>query len=215
VGIYRPKAFGYNENEFSNVANTKGVASNHRWGWSINALNLDTAAEFRLSWLAARQENNRDSGGYRAQDAGALYVGASFYPVEKLNVRFSLFDSLVRQASYDRPPAYTQILQTDMVRKSSVVEIIYQLNGLDTLGLSLAKYTNNWNLTGMNGYQAYTNPNYYRFSREGQSLTWRRDWSQAVHTSVQWVKSSNNQLLSNSAAHAQGTALGLRIGLTY
>lgn len=142
-------------------------------------------------------------------------MGASFYPLEKLNARFSLFDSLVRQASYDRPPGYTQILETHMVRKSSVVELIYQLNRLNTLGLSLAKYTNNWDLTGMNGYQAYTNPNYYRFTREGQSLTWRRDWAPGVHTSLQWVKSTNNQLLSNAAANAKGTALGFRLGLTY
>lgn len=215
IGIYRPKAFKYNENEFSNVANTKGVAINNRWGWSINALNLDNASEFRLSWLAAQQENNRDSGGYRAQDAGALYMGASFYPIEKLNIRLSLFDSLVRQASYDRPPAYTQILENNMVRNSQVVELIYQPNGLNTLGLSLAKYTNNWNLTGMNGYQAYTNPNYYRFTREGQSISWRHDWSRGFYTSLQWVKSTNNQLLSNSAAKAQGNALGLRIGWTY
>jgi hypothetical protein len=215
VGIYRPKAFGYNKDEFSNVANTKGVAINHRWGWSINALNLDNASEFRLSWLAARQENNRDEGGYRGQDAGALYVGASFYPIEKLNIRLSLFDSLVSQASYDRPPAYTQILENNMVRNSKVVELIYQVNSLNTLGLSFAKYTNNWNLTGMNGYQAYTNPNYYRFTREGQSITWRHDWSQGIHTSFQWVKSTNSQVLSNLAANAQGTALGLRIGWTY
>jgi len=215
VGIYRPKAFKYNENEFSNVANTKGVAINNRWGWSINALNLDNASEFRLSWLAAQQENNRDSGGYRAQDAGALYMGASFYPIEKLNIRLSLFDSLVRQASYDSPPDYTKILENEMVRNSKVAELIYQVNGLNTLGLSFAKYTNNWNLTGMNGYQAYTNPNYYRFTREGQSITWRHDWSQGIYTSLQWVKSTNNQLLSNSAANAQGCALGLRIGWTY
>ena len=215
VGIYRPKAFKYNENEFSNVANTKGVAVNNRWGWSVNALNLDNASEFRLSWLAARQENNRDSGGYRGQEAGALFMGASFYPIEKLNIRLSLFNSLVRQASYDSPPEYTQILENSMVRKSSVVEMIYQVNSLNTLGLSLAKYTNNWNLTGMNGYQAYTNPNYYRFTREGQSLAWRRDWSQDIHTSVQWVKSTNNQELAKTTANAKGTALGLRIGLTY
>lgn len=215
VGIYRPKAFKYNENEFSNVANTKGVAINNRWGWSINALNLDNASEFRLSWLAAQQENNRDSGGYRAQDAGALYMGASFYPIEKLNIRLSLFDSLVGQASYDSPPDYTKILENEMVRNSKVAELIYQVNGLNTLGLSFAKYTNNWNLTGMNGYQAYTNPNYYRFTREGQSITWRHDWSQGIYTSLQWVKSTNNQLLSNSAANAKGCALGLRIGWTY
>ena len=215
VGIYRPKAFKYNANEFSNVANTKGVAINDRWGWSVNALNLDNASEFRLSWLAARQENNRDSGGYRGQDAGALFMGASFHPLEKLNLRLSFFNSLVRQASYDRPPNYTQILENSMVRKSSVVEMIYQVNSLNTLGLSLARYTNNWNLTGMNGYEAYTDPNYYRFTREGQSLAWRHDWSQGIHTAVQWVRSTNNQALSKSAANAKGTALGLRIGWTY
>ena len=102
-----------------------------------------------------------------------------------------------------------------MVRKSSVVEMIYQVNSLNTLGLSLARYTNNWNLTGMNGYEAYTDPNYYRFMREGQSLAWRHDWSQGIHTAVQWVRSTNNQVLSKSAANAKGTALGLRIGWTY
>ena len=215
VGVYRPKAFGYNKDEFSNVANTKGVAINNRWGWSINALNLENASEFRLSWLAARQENNRDFGGYRGQDAGALYIGASFYPTEKLNVRTYMFDSLVQQASYSYPPAYTQILENSMVRKSKAIEFIYQINGKNTVGIAMARYTNNWNLTGMNGYEAYTNPNYYRFTQKGRSVTWRHDWKRGVHTSLQFTKSENDQLFANLAAKASGTALGLRLGFSY
>jgi hypothetical protein len=215
VGVYRPKAFGYNEDEFSNVANTKGVAINNRWGWSINALNLENASEFRLSWLAARQENNRDFGGYRGQDAGALYIGASFYPTEKLNVRTYMFDSLVQQASYSSPPAYTQILENSMVRKSKAIEFIYQINGKNTVGIAMARYTNNWNLTGMNGYEAYTNPNYYRVTQKGRSVTWRHDWKRGVHTSLQFTKSENDQLFANLAAKASGTALGLRLGFSY
>lgn len=215
VGLYRPKAFGYNKNEFSNVANTNGVATNDRWGWSINALNLNNATEFRLSWLAARQENNRDSGGYRAQDAGALYLGGSIYPIENINIRASVFHSLVKQASYDRPPTYTQILENSMVRESKVVEVIYQFSGENTLGIATSKYINNWDLIGINGYGAYTNPNYYKFNQSGSSVTWRHDWSQGIHSSIQWTKSENDQLFANTAANAKGHALGLRIGFTY
>lgn len=215
VGIYRPKAFGYNKDEFSNVANTKGVAINHRWGWSINALNLDNASEFRLSWLAAQQENNRDEGGYRGQDAGALYLGTSFHATEKLNFRAYMFNSLVRQASYSYPPTYTQILDNSMVRKSKAVELIYQINGQNTVGIAMSRYINNWNLTGMNGYELYTNPNYYRFTQKGASITWRHDWERGIHTALQWTTSENDQVFANLAAKANGTALGLRLGFTY
>jgi len=215
VGIYRPKAFGYNKDEFSNVANTKGVAVNDRWGWSINALNLHNASEIRLSWLAARQENNRDTGGYRGQDAGALYLGASFYPTEKLNVRATIFHSLVSQDSYDRPPTYKKILETNMVRESKTVEAIYQFDGKNTLAIAASKYINNWNLVGMNGYELYTNPNYYQFTQNGSSVTWRHNWSQGIYSSVQWTQSKNDQLFNNTAAKAQGTALGFRVGFTY
>jgi hypothetical protein len=215
VGIYRPKAFGYNKDEFSNVANTKGVAINNRWGWSVNALNLDNASEFRLSWLAARQENNRDEGGYRGQDAGAIYLGASFHATERLNIRTYMFNSLVRQGSYSNPPTYTHILDNSMVRKSKVIELIYQINGQNTVGIGMSRYTNNWNLTGMNGYEFYTNPNYYRFTQKGSSITWRHDWERGIHTALQWTTSENDQVFANLAAKAKGTALGLRLGFTY
>lgn len=216
VGIYRPKAFGYNKDEFSNVANTKGVAINNRWGWSINALNLDNASEFRLSWLGARQENNRDSEGYRGQDAGALYLGASFYPTPKLNVRASLFNSLVNQASYSYAPDYTQILQNRMVRRSQVIELLYQLQRQDVLGFAVTKYTHDWNLTGMNGYEFYTDPNYYRFTQKGMSVSWRHDWERGIHTAIQWSTSNNDQIYWHSTSQkAKGNGLGLRIGIAY
>jgi hypothetical protein len=215
VGIYRPKVFGYNKEEFSNVANTKGVAVNDRWGWSINALNLNSASELRLSWLGARQENNRDSGGYRSQNAGALYAGGSFFLTEKLNLRATIFHSLVRQNSYDTPPTYTKILETNMVRVSKTLEAIYQHDAQNTLGIAASRYTNNWGLTGMNGYEPYTNPNYYLFTQSASSVTWRHNWSEGIHSSIQWTQSKNDQLLGNTAAKAKGTALGFRIGYTY
>lgn len=215
VGVYRPKVFAYNKEEFSNVANTKGVAVNDRWGWSINALNLNTASELRLSWLAARQENNRDSGGYRSQDAGALYAGGSFFVTEKLNVRATIFHSLVRQNSYDTPPTYTKILETNMVRESKTLEAIYQHDPQNTLGFATSRYTNNWDLTGLNGYELYSNPNYYVFAQRGSSVSWRHNWSEGIHSSIQWTQSKNDQRLSNTAAKAKGTALGFRIGYTY
>jgi hypothetical protein len=215
VGMYRPKVFGYNKEEFSNVANTKGVAVNDRWGWSINVLNLNSASELRLSWLGARQENNRDSGGYRSQDAGALYLGGSFFVTEKINLRTTIFHSLVSQNSYDTPPAYTKILETNMVRESKTLEAIYQHNAQNTLGIAATRYTNNWDLIGMNGYEPYTNPNYYLFTQSAFSVTWRHNWSEGIHSSIQWTQSKNDQLLGNTGAKAQGTALGFRIGYTY
>jgi hypothetical protein len=215
IGIYRPKAFGYNENEFSNVANTKGVAINDRWGWSINVLDRDTATEFRLSWLAAYQENNRDDYGYRGQKAGALYLATSFFPAEKLNVRAQFFDSLVNQASYAEPPAYDQILETNMARQSKSIEFIYQISALDTLGVATSRYTFNWHLTGMNGYESYTNPNYYQFSQSSNSVTWRHSWPKGIYTSLQWMKSKNDQLLILTTSKADGEALGFRLGFNY
>jgi len=215
VGIYRPKAFGYNVREFSNVANTKGVAINDRWGWSINAIDLNNASEIRLSWLAARQENNRDAGGYRGQAGGALYLGVSFYPIDRLNVRAYSFNSLVRQNSYDEPPSYIQILDNEMVRKSKSLELIYQINGQNTVGMAASQYTNDWNLVGMNGYESLTNPNYYRFTQRGKSVTWRHDWSRGVYTSIQITASENEQRLGTIMTSAKGNALGLRLGYAY
>jgi hypothetical protein len=79
----------------------------------------------------------------------------------------------------------------------------------------MAKYTNNWNLTGMNGYEFYTNPNYYRFAQKGSSITWRHDWERGIHTALQWTTSENDQVFVNLAAKANGTGLGLRLGFTY
>ena len=215
AGVYRPKAFGYNPQEFSNVTNTNGVAINDRWGWSVNALNLDSGAEFRLSWLGARQENNREVSGYRAQNAGAWYLGASLFPIEKLDIRASELLSSVDQASYDYAPDYTQILDTNMIRKSKAIEFIYQFDDQDMFAYAISKYTHHWDMLGMNGYESYTNPNYVQFYQTGRSVAWRHDWIHSIYTAIQWSHSANAQQTGNTKSSTAGNALGLRLGFIY
>lgn len=215
LGVYRPKVFGYSPDEFSNVVNTNGIAVNHRWGWSLNVLNLENASEFRLSWLAAHQENNRDDGGYRAQRNSTWYLGVSFYPAEKVNLRASILSSKTNQKSLDSPPDYTQILDTTMLRESRSLELIYQLNGQNTLGLGVSRYIHNWDLVGMNGLESYTDPNYVKFVQRGTSVTWRHDWERGIYTSIQWTTSKNDQIYAHTAANAKGNGLGLRLGFSY
>lgn len=215
IGIYRPMAFNYNTTEFSNVSNTKGVAVNNRWGWSINALNQDTGSEFRLSWLGAKQENNRDPYGYRDQTAGMWYLGTSIYPLESINIRAYILNSHVAQRSLSEPPDYMQILDTDMLRESRAIEMVYQINPQNSMAIGTSRYRHLWNLTGLNGYEAYTDPNYVRFFQKSTSISWRKEWSHGVYSVVQWTTSSNDQLANRIPAKAQGEAFGLRLGFTY
>jgi hypothetical protein len=83
------------------------------------------------------------------------------------------------------------------------------------MAIGTSRYKHLWNLTGLNGYEAYTDPNYVRFFQKSTSISWRKEWSHGVYSVVQWTTSSNDQLANRIPAKAQGEAFGLRLGFTY
>lgn len=217
VGIYRPRAFGYAPDEFSNVAlqPNQTVEVNNRWGWSLNLLDTLKASEVRLSWLGGTQETNRAADGYRAQKNSLWYLSASFYPLQHLQVRGYFIRSSTKQDSYDDPYGDIKILEADMVRESKALEVIYQINGANTVGLGTSIYTHNWKLAGLNGYEALSSDDFLKFTQRSQSVTWRHNFENRVHSSIQFTQSSNNELLWTQRTQAKAWGIGLQIGYAY
>lgn len=219
VGVYRPKAFGYASKEFSNVALQAGqsVAVNHRWGWSVSALNLNNAAEVRLSWLGADQETSRNNRGYRGQQGGLWFLGGAFYPLKNVQVRGYLIHTVTHQTSYSDPPEYPIILNTEMFRDSKAIEILYTHSATDAFAVGQSRYDHNWDQVGFNGYESYTNPYYLRFKQQSMSVSWRHNFSHGLHTSVQWTESKNHQIFisDSNLSQAKGSGIGFQLGYVY
>jgi hypothetical protein len=217
VGAYRPTAFNYAPTEFSNVLlqTNQTVELNHRWGWSVSALNLINATELRLSWLGGTQETSRNDYGYRAQKNELWYLSGGFYPIKPIQIRGYLIRSKTNQQSYDDPFGKTQIIELGMLRQSKAVEVIYNISPSDTLGWASSRYNHDWTLTGMNGYEAYSNNQYLRFIQKSQSATWRHNFDRRIHSALQITSASNGELISNQRTQAKGRGIGIQIGYTY
>ena len=230
VGVYRPMAFGYNATEFSNYPTINGVASNDRWGWSLSAVNLENATEFRLSWLGADQYSNiNDDSTQDHNRSQLLFAGVGFYPTAQINIKlYALRNTVIRQSlELDSDGVYLDDTTT-RVRSSATLEINDQLDGRNSLNWAISKYSDQSTQNSPSSYDyAYIyneQPLINQWAQENMSLAWRHEWGSGIFTSVQWTRSIYSEVMytfdSNyvwypTYGSAQGTAIGFRLGFTY
>lgn len=227
AGVYSPLWFGYNKTEFSNLTYSNSrVEKNSKQGFSINALNLDTATEFRFGYLATQQEQ-AVHGGWNAPDFRVnqaydiTFAGVSFYAMPKLNVRMQTLHHVMSNKNVVEPgSSYPHTVRGNvLLRRSYVMEFNYQQDAQNVFAFAASKFLMHNALTETNypysGYTVY--PDFSDYTQRSFSLAWRHDWPEGLFTSVQLTRSSLVDTSSyygyDRAMHANG--LGMRLGYQF
>jgi hypothetical protein len=227
AGVYSPLWFGYNKTEFSNLTYARSrVEKNNKQGFSINALNLDTAMEFRFGYLATQQTQAVHSD-WNAPDFHVeqvydiTFAGVSFYAAPKLNVRMQTLRHVMSNKNVMDPGAiYPHTFRGNaLARRSYVMELHYQQDVQNVFALAVSKFGMHNTLIQTNypysGYTVY--PEFSDYAQRSFSLAWRHDWPSGVFTAVQLTRSSLVDTSSyygyDKAMHANG--LGMRLGYRF
>ena len=220
AGLFRPKALGYAPREFNNLVlpPSAHVTQNNKQSLSVNALNKETATEWRLSWIGAHQRFF-DSGlvpvnpGFAPtqlnfdQNTNAYFAGVSWPLSRQLSARLTHLNSASKAHCEQFNPNSGPACTYQFKKSSTVLELNYQANPTDVLSLALTQYpakqAGTWG-----GYDSV-----YRSS----SVSWRRNWTGDWFTAVQVTRAnslirSNNSILSYAPGTASAWGLGLRLG---
>lgn len=227
AGAYSPLLFNYNDKEFSNLTYpTSRVDKNNKQGFSINALNLDTATEFRFGVLSTQQEQavhgNWNAEDFRVvQEYHITFVGLSYYLHPKLNMRVQTLQHVMANRNVTQIGSiYPRTIRGNQFdRQSYVMELTYQKNSQNMFAFaaSVLRWHNAYTETNYpySGYTVY--PDFDDYKQSAISVAWRRDWGNGAFTAVQFTHSRmhdiNNYYHWNNTASANG--LGLRLGYRF
>lgn len=225
AGAYRPLLFGYNKTEFSNLTYTRSrVDKNNKQGFSVNALNLETAMEFRVGYLLTQQEQavygEWNSDDFRVvQSYDILFAGVSFYAVPKINVRMQTLRHVMSNKNVANPgSAYPHTFRgNNLNRNSYVLELGYQHDAQNKFAFAASQFHMHDALTETNypyaGYTVY--PDFSDYKQESISMAWRHDWAIGVFTAVQLTRSNLVETSSYYRYHKAMRANGLGMRLAY
>ena len=228
VGVYNPLLFNHDTSEFNNqiLLHDSEVIENHKAGFSINAVNVSTSTEWRLSYLYTDQTaNNRSSLAYerfrKPQQVQLWYAGVGFDLRPGLRARLTHLNSQLDSTftdSFSTNFDYTR--QYDRV--SSTAELQWNIDGVNRLGLAYSVYSAETDdfFQRKNSQQAPVRQVDGVFKNTSWSASWRRDWSRNTYTALQWTqaKVGVDWRVRGGApdlSHASGHALGMRLGWRY
>lgn len=229
VGAYRPLMFNYDTNEYSNErfpAST--IYQNEKVGFSVNALNLSTATEFRFGVLDTRQAAyvhplwNRD--GFRSrQNYQVYFAGLSYQVTPTVSMRAQWMSHQMSSSEWSLAgSAWPNYLRgAELLRQSKAMEIEYQPRAQDKFAVALSEYTYvSGQITTRYPEPGYSyRPSYYSYRNKGASVSWRHDWDRGVHTIFQ-VSRNELQLRNTEASPIvdrsnAATAVGVRLGYQF
>lgn len=231
AGLYRPAALGFEPREFSNLLlpESATVTKNHKHALSVNAINTQTATQWRISWIGANQRlfdsalmQFNDPAFYARsqlnyeQAVSTYFVGVSWQLLPGLRSRLTHLNSQLRaQCEFLNPAAGDPESCGNRFYKSSIVwELGYQLSAADVLSLAASQYQSR---------QAGTSeqPKYEARNRS-VSLAWRRDWPQGFFSAVQLTHARASvpyNRIPTDVPYIVGTTsawgLGLRVGCQF
>lgn len=228
VGVYNPLLLNHDTREFNNqqLLFDSEVVKNKKVGGSVNAVNLATSTEWRLSYLYTEQTaNNRSSLDFdrfkKPQQVHLWYAGVGFDLLPGVKARFTHLNSQLDSTFTDSRSRSFDITR-QYARFSNTAELQWHLNGLDRFGLAYSVYS-----AMTDDFFQRKGPEQPRFrlvdgefKNTSWSASWRRDWSRNVFTALQWSKADvavdwrvTGQ--ANDQSQASGHAVGMRLGWRY
>lgn len=225
LGWYRPKALGYEPREFSGLvlADSARVTQNRKQVLSLNAINSETATEWRLSWIGTDQRLFESAFMQMAplpapasqlayeQRVSTYFAGVSWLLAPQLRSRLTHLRGHIRGVCELMNPAAGEPCANQFHKSSSVWELSYQLDPSDVLSLAISQHgVRHRGEQGVPVYQA---------RNRAVSLGWRRDWpggwfnAWQLTRSMAWVPYQHRPWeQSYLPGRASAWGLGLRAG---
>lgn len=223
VGVYRPLQFNYAPKEYGNLIPSQGfeVKSNHKAGFNINVVNLQTALELRLSYLRTRQsgylpESYLKGKSRQTSDMWYWAIGSPITP--QLNIRLTqLMQSQQSNCTSDIAEIGSACnLELELLKNSTAIELAYRINGseLISLGISRTKFDLTQDFYTPARDQHITARPFY-INTQQIAAAWRHEWGKGLFSIVQVIHSNqkNGYAGLNFASH--GNAVGLRMGYQF
>ena len=228
LGFYNPLLLNHDSEEFNNQAllHDSRVNENKKWGFSVNAVNVWTATEWRLSYLHTHQTaDNRSTPNLpkfeKPQKIGLWYAGVGFDVSKTVRARITHLNSQLDSRFTDSfSPAYDNFRQYQ--RRSTTAELQWNIRGSNRVGLAYSSFS------------AHTHDQFKRkdlkqqrialadqtFQNTSWSVSWRKDWNNHLYSAIQWTEAAVDADLringqTPDVSRASGRALGVRLGWRY
>lgn len=213
AGFYQPKLLNYEPREFSDflLLPDDRVTHNNKVGLTLNAMDMRTSTEWRLSWIYTDQSaqlapNELSPLMAKLDHAVHLwFAGVSWQLSPRTRARLTHMRSeLSATISEFVPNQPTKVLHPSVTKQSTVLELNYQYSPVDAWSVSVSQYP-------------FIERGAYEWKHKTFALGWRRDWSRHWFTAVQLTHAKNHIPYSiyNDFAPAgrhSALALGLRLG---
>lgn len=221
AGLYRPKAFGYEPREFSNLflPPTAEVIKNNKHAVSLNVTNLVTSTEWRLSLIGAQQSfydqirSPNDSSVTKLnfhQNVNSVFLGVSAELMPRVRSKITHLRSNVKTRCELLDPPRTADCESRFRKDSTVLELSYQANPRDVLLMAVSRY---------NFKQSLKQSDVYSARNESVSLSWRRDWKkgwfsalQLTHARISVPYNNYPNLVPYEVGNTKAWGAGLRVG---
>jgi len=232
MGVYRPLVFNYNTTEFSTAPYPNAsVYKNSKTGFSMSALNLDTASELRFGFLHTKQAEHVGATSLaesfdNQQIYDVIFVGGSFYLAPSVYLRAQTMRHNMTASYWSEPwsnwPSYRG--GVDLLRSSNALEIGYRQSSKDVMAMSVSEYLydNSFvaTLYPLAGYNRY--PHQFVYRNKSISASWRHDWDAHFFTSLQLTRSafrsqtpSANNIDPSTYRNERGYSVGVRLGYQF
>lgn len=232
VGAYDPLIFNYASKEYGNTvfANPFHTTLNSKIGLSINALNLDTSVEYRLSFIRAIQSAvipEASVMGNSYQSYQMIYAAVSIPVTTKLRIQFDQNSRFQRlNANSNISNNYNFSSSTKYASTTAMAD--YQIDDKNLISASISK--NNGGVYDESFYDTTGNP----WLSVGTAMTWpstilsfawRHNFDKHYFFGAQYTLSTADTwtsiLISDGNGNSQqyypsvGTALGFRLGYKF
>lgn len=213
AGLYQPKLFSYEPQEFSDLLLLPDdrVTHNNKIGLTLNAIELRTSTEWRISWIYADQSARLAPSSFNPNPAKIdhavhlWFAGVSWQVSPRTRARLTHMRSDLRGTLTEFVPNQPdKLLHPRVIKQSTVLELNYQHSPVDIWSISVSQYP-------------FVERGAYEWKHRAVSLGWRRDWSRQWFTAVQLTHAKNQVPYSIypdfvPAGQHSASGVGFRLG---
>lgn len=233
IGIYNPKAWGYADFENGRRESIKNPTnSNHKYGASVDILNMKTGDEYRISWLHSdiTEEAYYSYKQFSEQHGDTLYLALQTGISDSwiANISTSKFRSSISDAiSLDDGSTSKYINQSIFEIQGVNASVTYTKDNIDkyTFGFSrsITQKSGTFPLVSDSIFSTadIEDQKIYQYVRNVFSVAWVHEFDKNFSTAIQFMRTVlnySNEIVHSSAATASstdGNALGMRIAYRF
>lgn len=199
IGYYDNTLYKQSKTQGSVYALTGSFKADTRYGLNINALELETGNQIRISYIKANQTISGSAPRHYQFDT--VFAGVEINQITDLSIKLTA-------TSYIGSQLDKKASLTDYMATSLSTSVVYKLTDSDQLAVGITKYRNRTQYLLANFTQPLDVPLY--------SLGYRHDFNDNLFIKAQIMQSSSvYHQINKPETKANGVAAGVGIGVTF